>query len=123
MKRIPIDERKHRTDGTEWVLLKALLNAQKGLALAINISDRCMGGYEVHILLRQTYRERILRLPDGTEKKIVNKEKWLWRRDEDFGKYAWAYRSLEQIYRDFPEFKKYQTEIIKKRNTILKEIE
>ena len=57
-------------------------------------------GYEVHILRWQNENTTTI---NGKEIKFKSKLKTA--SNEDFGKYGWSFRTLEQVYIQFPQFK------------------
>jgi len=109
----PLNEFNHRKDGTALALLKGVKYANKAFAIAVNLSDGCMCGFEVHILRRQHKSVRSVKDSDGSIRTFEIKDKYLWRYDEDFGKKAWSYPDLNKVYQEFPIFKDYKLTIIK----------
>ena len=119
---LSLKEEVHRNDGTAWVLVKAVKNAQEPFALAVNTSGGVFSGFEVHILRVNKESSYFIRDKEGSQREIKAQARLSWRSDEDFGKKAWFYASLEAVYNEFPQFKSFKAEIDNKVAKIRQEL-
>ena len=97
---IPESSRSNRL----WIVL---LKDLGDYALYFNRTDNHFSGFEVHKIRIKEAQESDIKRKDGSVYHLSGPRRRVLAGSEEFGRYAWHFPSLDLVFENHPEFKKY----------------
>ena len=96
-----------RSNNVWIVLLKDLGD----YALYLNKTNNCFAGFEVHKIRIRPAGGFDVTQKDGSVRHVSVPERRVIAGNEEFGRYAWHFPNIGVVYKNYPQFKKYNQEI------------